>query len=100
MATEPTFDDRLVEALAELAAAFERHGIHYALIGGLAAGFRSRPRGTQDVDILLAVPQLQLPNLLADLAAKGFSLDERSVIEGFVRHHMTALSTTGFGSTG
>jgi hypothetical protein len=95
MATEPVFDDWLIEALAELTAAFERHGVHYALIGGLAAGFRSRPRGTQDVDILLAVPQLQLPGLLADLAARGFSLDERSAIEGFVRHHITAFEYHG-----
>jgi hypothetical protein len=95
MASEPAFDDRIIRALAELAAAFERRGVRYALIGGLAAGFRSRPRSTQDVDILLAVPQVQLPRLLADLSARGFSLDERSVIEGFVRHHMTAFEYQG-----
>jgi hypothetical protein len=95
MANNPAFDDRLIEALAGLAAAFEGHGVHYALIGGLAAGFRSRPRGTRDVDILLTVPQLQLPSLLADLAGRGFSLDERSVIEGFVRHHMAAFDYHG-----
>src|SRR5207302_576727 len=95
MAIEPAFDDRLVAALTELVGALESHGIRYALIGGLAAGFRSRPRSTRDVDILLTVPQLQLPGLLADLAARGFTLDERATIEGFVRHHMTAIEYHG-----
>ncbi len=95
MATESAFDDQLIKALDALAEAFERHNVRYALIGGLAVGFRSRPRGTRDIDILLAVPQLQLPGLLADLAARGFSLDERAVIEGYVRHHMTAFDYQG-----
>jgi len=32
---------------------FTATGTSYALIGGLATGFRSRPRYTQDIDVLL-----------------------------------------------
>jgi len=95
MATDPAPPDPLGDALVELADAFEKNGANYALIGGLAIGLRSRPRTTKDVDILLAVSQLRLPGLVADLAARGFSLDERAVIEEFVRHHITAFQYRG-----
>lgn len=81
--------------MTESAASFETLGIRYALIGGLATGLRSRPRSTRDVDILLAVPQIQLPALLADLTARGFTLDKRTVMEEFVRHHITAFDYRG-----
>jgi len=41
----------LSTALEDFAA--ETIDVNWALIGGLAVGFHSRPRGTQDVDILL-----------------------------------------------
>ena len=39
-----SFDKHLTESLQELAAAFHHFHISYALIGGIAVGFRSRPR--------------------------------------------------------
>jgi hypothetical protein len=85
----------LIDAVARLRSAFERSGIQYALIGGLAVGSRSRPRSTKDVDILLAVPQIKLPGLLEDLITQGFTIDVRSVIEGFVQHHITMFEYRG-----
>jgi hypothetical protein len=85
----------LIDAVARLRTAFEHARIQYALIGGLAVGLRARPRATKDVDILLAIPQIQLPGLLDDLVQRGFSLDQRNVIEGFVQHHITAFEYRG-----
>jgi hypothetical protein len=95
MATDPGYGDRLGETVTELADAFEKNGAHYALIGGIAIGVRSRPRTTKDVDILLSVPQIRLPGLIADLASRGFTLDERTVVEEFGRHHITAFHYRG-----
>ncbi len=81
----------LIEAVARLCATFDRAHIQYAIIGGIAVGTRSRPRATNDVDVLLSVPQLALPRLLKDLIAQGFTLDERKAIEEFVQHHITTF---------
>lgn len=87
---EPLAGD-LITAVERLGAAFDARGIRYALLGGLATMLRGRPRFTQDVDVLLDVPQVALPGLLDDLLARGFSLDPQTVIREFVQHHMTAF---------
>lgn len=38
-----------------------QHQVQYALIGGLAASYRSHPRATRDIDLLLHIPQVTLP---------------------------------------
>jgi hypothetical protein len=68
---------RAVEILGEV---FEARGVRYALLGGLATMLRGRPRFTQDIDILLDVPQIALPGLLEELIARGFSMDRDTVI--------------------
>jgi hypothetical protein len=96
MATDPPlFAPRLLDALDALVDAFERRGIRYALIGGLAVSVRAEPRTTRDIDFLLAVPQLALPGLVAELAGRGFGIDEPAVVAEFVRHHMTAFDYHG-----
>jgi hypothetical protein len=96
MAIDSTlYQPQLQTGLSELVAAFERHGVRYALIGGLAVSLRSRPRSTRDIDILLTVPQVTLPGLLSDLTDHGFTLDETVVITAFVRHHITAFDYQG-----
>lgn len=81
----------LVTAVETLSEVFAERGIEYALLGGLATMLRGRPRFTQDVDILLTVPQAALPGLLEELTRRGFSLDADTVIREFVQHHMTAF---------
>lgn len=81
----------LVMAVETLSEVFVERGIEYALLGGLATILRGRPRFTQDVDILLSVPQVALPGLLDELTRRGFSLDADTVIREFVQHHMTAF---------
>ena len=81
----------LVTAVETLSEVFDERGIEYALLGGLATMLRGRPRFTQDVDILLYVPQVALPGLLDELIHRGFSLDTDTVIREFVQHHMTAF---------
>ncbi|HLQ47274.1 MAG TPA: hypothetical protein VK137_21195, partial [Planctomycetaceae bacterium] len=67
--------EQLKTALAELVAVFRSRGTRYALIGGLGVTVRGRMRFTRDIDVLLDVPQLELPRLLEDLAHRGFEFD-------------------------
>jgi hypothetical protein len=85
----------LIEAVEELASAFDRFEIRYALIGALAAGYRSRPRSTRDVDFLLSIPSLKLPPLLDDLRSKGFDFDLAVAIREWTQEHMLVMSFRG-----
>src|SRR4051812_4092945 len=55
--------DELVPAVGLLSDTFAARSIRHVLIGRLATSMRSRPRLTQDVDVLLDVPQLALQRL-------------------------------------
>lgn len=81
----------LVHAVELLSAVFAERSIRYALIGGLATTMRGRPRFTQDVDVLLEVPQLAFAPLLDDLSSRGFTLDVASVVRQFMQDHFTAF---------
>ena len=63
---EPLAGD-LVAASELLGEVFDARGIRYAVLGGMATSLRGRPRFTQDIDILLDVPQIALPGLLDEL---------------------------------
>jgi hypothetical protein len=81
----------LVRAVELLADAFASRSIRYAMIGGVAASMRGRVRFTEDVDVLLDVPQLALPGLLEELAQLGFELDMPTVMREYVRNHVTSF---------
>lgn len=81
----------LIRAVELLSETFADRSIRYALVGGLATMMRGRPRFTQDVDVLLEVPQIALPPLLDDLSSRGFTLDVATVVSEFVREHLTTF---------
>ncbi len=90
-ADEENLGDELVRAVGLMSDTFAARSTHYALIGGLATLLRGRPRFTQDIDILLNVPQVALPGLIDDLVRQGFDLDASTVIREYVREHMTSF---------
>jgi hypothetical protein len=85
----------LLDASLELAAALNQFQVRYALIGGVAAGYRTHPRFTRDIDFLLNVPQLVLAPLLEDLKRRGFEFDTLDTIREWTQHHMVVLSYHG-----
>jgi len=74
------FSERLQEAISKSSAIFERRQVPHALIGGLAVGLRARPRSTMDVDLIVSLPQLQLPTVLDDFVEAGFTPSTRELI--------------------
>jgi hypothetical protein len=94
-ADSPIKEQDLLDGLAAAAEAFAVQRIAYAVIGGMATGIRAQPRYTKDLDFLLQVPQLQLPPLLDDLTARGFTCDAPKAIREWTQEHMTTLSFRG-----
>lgn len=63
------------DALARLVAVFQKRGIPYTLMGGLAVAAWGAPRATEDIDLLAeASPS---PELDAALRAAGFGVEWR-----------------------
>jgi hypothetical protein len=91
----PISEQDLAAALATTAEVLEQRGVKYAVIGGMATGYRSQPRFTKDVDFLLHVPQVSLPPLLEDLQKRGFDFDLLPTIREWTQHHMAVLSYRG-----
>lgn len=87
----PPLTDDLIRAVELLSDSFNARAVRYALVGGLATLLRGRPRFTQDVDVLLDVPQLGLAPLLDDLARADFVFDRGRVIQEYVREHITSF---------
>jgi len=85
------FPQSLLKALNEFAEAAERAGLRYALIGAVAAGYRSRPRFTQGLDFLIQVPQVALPGFLEELRSRGFAFESATAIREWTREHMMTL---------
>jgi hypothetical protein len=67
MTSDHSLADELLNALEQTTAAMNRHGVSCALIGGLAASYRSQPRFTKDVDLLVqwkSLVRIQSPQLI------------------------------------
>jgi hypothetical protein len=87
--------DPLQEALEAVVDVLVHSNIAYCLIGGLATGFRARPRYTKDIDLMLDIPQIALPHVLDSLHDRGFEFDTHAVIDDFTRHHLAVLWRKG-----
>jgi hypothetical protein len=85
----------LIEATLLVAEKLDRAQLRYALIGGIAAGFRTHSRSTRDADFLLQIPQIALPGLLSQLEQVGFTFELQSTIRQWTQEHMTVLSYKG-----
>jgi len=65
----------LPRELRDIATALDRAGVAYALAGGLAVSMYATPRATQDIDLLIAVPDLD--RAIAAARDLGFRLAGR-----------------------
>ena len=83
--------NELLRALDAFTGVLNSKNVTYALIGGLSLALRGQIRPTRDVDVLLTVPQLELPNLLEALVKAGFDLDVRDSIEKWNREHLLQI---------
>jgi hypothetical protein len=95
MSTDHLLSNDLLEALDKATTLLDRQKIAYALIGGVAASYRSQPRFTRDIDFLVQVPQVVLPRLLDELKSHGFEFDTIATIAEWTEHHMVTLSYRG-----
>ncbi len=87
----PPGGSTLKQAFEALIATFSERGIRYAIIGGIATIQHTRVRTTDDIDALLAVPQIAMPDLFQALRDRGFSLDVLISIREFRDGGLTTI---------
>jgi hypothetical protein len=95
MDSDTALPQNLKTGLKQMVEALNACNIRYALIGGIAVGYRSRPRFTKDVDFLLEIPQLKLPALLEDLKSRGFGFETEKTIREWTKDHLTVMDFHG-----
>jgi predicted nucleotidyltransferase len=71
---------RLIEVLSSVAGLLESRHLNYALIGGLSVAFRGNVRNTEDIDLLIHVPAMELPGLLDAMEGIGCQIDQVAAI--------------------
>lgn len=62
----------LVEVIHELEAIFDRLGLDRSYGGAIAYNYYAPPRFTQDIDLLILVPEIKIPRLFDELSARGW----------------------------
>jgi hypothetical protein len=83
----------LLDALRRASEEFDRRGLCWALVGGLAVSIRAEPRFTRDVDIALAIADdAGIEALIADLRAQGYVL--QTVLEQAVLGRLATARLT------
>ncbi|HEX4131871.1 MAG TPA: nucleotidyltransferase [Pirellulales bacterium] len=63
-------------ALRDFVELFERLGVRYAVIGGIAVRTYGIPRPTYDVDFTIALPRGSLPELYRSVMEMGYTVPE------------------------
>ena len=76
--TAAELDEAFRVLLARFDRLMRRHNVPYMLIGGLAVGAWTEPRGTKDCDFALKLPRNVEP-LAEALADDGFAVDQRQL---------------------
>src|SRR5260370_40367329 len=84
--------EHLLPVLDRLAQILNERQVTYALIGGLGVALRGPIRATRDVDLLVKIPQLELPGVLSALVQAGFQLDVSQAIGIWNRDHLLDFS--------
>ena len=67
----------LTAVIHDLIDVFDRLGLPYAIMGGIAVRAHGIPRPTYDVDFTLAVPRERLDELCAMIADRGYTVPDQ-----------------------
>ncbi len=86
----PGFRDAFRKMFRAVVEVFNRSGLKYYVLGGVAANALARPRTTEDIDIAAFADTSQVRELLHAVRAAGFEFDDEEVrtqleVRGFFR---------------
>ncbi|RKY03520.1 hypothetical protein DRP77_05930 [Candidatus Poribacteria bacterium] len=80
-----------VELLREIVKTLNELGIPYALTGSIASSFYGEPRGTHDIDVVIALSPSDVERFIRSFDPQRFYLDEEAVREALARESVFNL---------
>lgn len=83
----------MLRALERLVGVLNERNTNYALIGALGVAVRGPVRATRDIDMILSVPQIELPRLLESVAEHGFRVDLYDSIRMWNESHLLEFAS-------
>jgi hypothetical protein len=79
----------MLNRLKDVFASFERHDVHYVVIGGIAAILHGVPRATFDLDILIEPTQRNAQQMLQALLKAGLGTAALTTTEDVLANEIT-----------
>ena len=84
----PSPASEILRALEQLARVLNERDTDYALVGGLGVSIRGPVRATRDIDMLVSIPQTELPRILESVGKNGFQVDLHRAIRAWNEDHL------------
>lgn len=79
----------MINRLVDVFASFERRGVNYLVIGGIAAVLHGVPRATFDLDLLIEATPENATCLLSALYEAGFATASMTTPDDLLAHEIT-----------
>ena len=79
----------MINRLVDVFASFERRGVNYIVIGGIAAVLHGVPRATFDLDLLIEATPENASRLLSALDEAGFATASLTSPDDLLAHEIT-----------
>jgi len=85
------------ELLKKVIQALDQAGIRYMITGSLASSLQGEPRSTHDIDMLIAIKESRVHELMETFPPPNFYLDEDSILDAINRQSMFNLIDVNVG---
>ena len=85
------------ELLKKVIQALDQAGIQYMITGSLASSLQGEPRSTHDIDMVIAIEESKVHQLMEAFPPPNFYLDEDSILDAINRQSMFNLIDVNVG---
>ena len=85
------------ESLKNVIQALDQDGIQYMITGSLASSLQGEPRSTHDIDMVIAIEESKVHQLMEAFPPPNFYLDEDSILDAINRQSMFNLIDVNVG---
>jgi hypothetical protein len=79
------------ELLKRVVQTLDQIGIDYMITGSMASSLQGEPRSTHDIDVVLAIQEIDVDNLVDAFRPPDFFLDSEAIKEAISHHSMFNL---------
>ena len=87
------------ELLKKVIKTLDRCGIDHMITGSVASSLQGEPRSTHDIDVVIAIQETHIRNLVEAFPPPGYYLDEETIRDALAQRSMFNLIDVAEGDT-